>query len=164
MFTIFLFFFLFRINKQNGEVVAIKIIDLEDAEDEIEDIQQEISVLSQCDCPYVTKYYGSYLKGTKLWIIMEYLAGGSVLDLVLFQCSTFSIHHNLFVRGFIRPHFFSKFSLFQLKPGPIDEQYIAIILRELLRALEYLHAEGTTSVHCLHFPFFCFLCCRVIQT
>lgn len=43
---------------------------------------QEISVLSQCRCPYITDYYGSYLHQTKLWIVMEYMAGGSVADLV----------------------------------------------------------------------------------
>ena len=30
--------------------------------------------ISQCDSEFVTRYYGAYLKGSKLWIIMEYVA------------------------------------------------------------------------------------------
>ncbi|XP_054811268.1 uncharacterized protein LOC129312617 isoform X2 [Prosopis cineraria] len=69
-------------DKELNKQVAIKVIDLDESEDEIDDIQTEIAVLSQCRCPYITEYYGSYLHETKLFIIMEYMAGGSVADLL----------------------------------------------------------------------------------
>jgi serine/threonine-protein kinase 24/25/MST4 len=33
-------------------------IDLESGDDDIAEIQQEITVLSTCDSPHITKYYG----------------------------------------------------------------------------------------------------------
>ncbi|KAL8770719.1 MAG: hypothetical protein Q9209_003586 [Squamulea sp. 1 TL-2023] len=98
-----------RVDKRTGQAVAIKVIDVENAEDEVEDIIQEISILSELHSPYMTKYHGSFLRGSDLWIIMEFCSGGSCADL--------------------------------LKPGLIPEEYITIIIRELLMGLEYLHGD-----------------------
>ncbi|KAL2354660.1 kinase-like domain-containing protein [Cryomyces antarcticus] len=98
------------IEKATGEFVAIKHIDLEGSDDDIKEIQQEISLLSTCASQFVTQYKASFVKGVKLWIVMEYLGGGSCLDL--------------------------------LKPGPFTEAHIAIIMRELLLGLDYLHQTG----------------------
>lgn len=57
-------------------------IDLESSDDDIQEIQQEIAVLSTCASQFVTQYKTSFLRGHKLWIVMEYLGGGSCLDLV----------------------------------------------------------------------------------
>ncbi|KAK2748569.1 hypothetical protein FQN57_000704 [Myotisia sp. PD_48] len=70
------------IDKSTGEIVAIKHIDLESSDDDIQEIQQEISVLATCASQYVTQYKTSFLRGYKLWIVMEYLGGGSCLDLL----------------------------------------------------------------------------------
>jgi serine/threonine-protein kinase 24/25/MST4 len=43
--------------------VAIKIIDFDQVDDGIDLIIQEIAILSRLSSDFVTKYYGSYVKG-----------------------------------------------------------------------------------------------------
>ncbi|WBW74251.1 PAK-related GC kinase Nak1 [Schizosaccharomyces osmophilus] len=95
------------------EIVAIKVLNLDTAEDEVSDIQKEITVLSelkQRESENIVKYHGSYLVDTDLWIIMDYCQGGSVRTL--------------------------------MEAGQISEPYISIILRETLQALKFIHHAG----------------------
>jgi len=69
-------------DKRTCEVVAIKIINLENIECDMEDIQGEIKALQQCECNNVTRYFRSYVKDTNLWLVMEYVGGGTVRDLL----------------------------------------------------------------------------------
>ena len=65
------------------QVYAIKVLNLDSSEDEVEDVQREIQFLASLkQIPNITRYYGSYLRGTSLWIIMEYCAGGSLRSLL----------------------------------------------------------------------------------
>ena len=77
-------FFLFRIDKKSSATIAIKIVEFDQDEDDIEEIQAEIKTLSKIDCDNVTRYYGSYLQlsSSKLWIIMDFCGGGSIRQLV----------------------------------------------------------------------------------
>lgn len=94
------------LHKESGQVLAIKQVPVDT---DLQEIIKEISIMQQCDSPYVVKYYGSYFKGSDLWIVMEYCGGGSVSDIM------------------------------RLRKKTLTEDEIATILSDTLRGLEYLH-------------------------
>ncbi|GAB0096185.1 Serine/threonine-protein kinase hippo [Sergentomyia squamirostris] len=92
--------------KESGVVVAIKLVPVES---DLHEIIKEISIMQQCDSPYVVRYYGSYFKQCDLWICMEYCGAGSVSDIM------------------------------RLRKKTLSEDEIATILSDTLKGLEYLH-------------------------
>ncbi|OLL21844.1 Serine/threonine-protein kinase nak1 [Neolecta irregularis DAH-3] len=101
------------IHNPTKQIVAIKVLSLDTEEDAIEDIQREITLLSQlkqADAQNVTRYHGCHLNGSRLWIIMDYCTGGSIRTL--------------------------------MKCGRIEERYMSIIIREVLSAFSYIHKAG----------------------
>lgn len=76
-------------HRSTGHIVALKIINLDTEDDDVGDIQKEISLLQQLMrsakdgiLPNVIKYYGSLMDGPRVWIIMELAEGGSIRTLV----------------------------------------------------------------------------------
>eukprot|EP00965_Chrysotila_dentata_P229474 6197217-Pleurochrysis_carterae.AAC.1 len=61
--------------RTSKETVAIKLIDMETADDDIEDIQKEVEVMAHCNSKHLVQYLHSYVYDTKLCVVMEYLAG-----------------------------------------------------------------------------------------
>lgn len=98
------------IKLSTGEEVAIKVLHLESVRDELDNIQKEISLLSRLDSVYVVQYRGSFLNGTDLNVVMEFMSGGSLRDL--------------------------------MKAGPLKEDEVSAVLREVLSGLVFLHAAN----------------------
>lgn len=56
------------INKKTGEIVAMKIVPLEDGDQGLEDIMGEIEVLKDCSHKNIVAYAGAWLKEKELWV------------------------------------------------------------------------------------------------
>ena len=97
--------------KKNGKRLAIKIIDLEVCPIEIDVLRQEVSFWSTCSHPNILSYYGSFMAGHFLYILTEYMAGGSISEIMRFSSPS----------------------------GFKNEAIIGGILRELLKGLAYFH-------------------------
>jgi len=94
------------LHKDSKQILAIKQVPVDT---DLQEIIKEISIMQQCDSPYVVKYYGSYFKNTDLWIVMEYCGAGSVSDIM------------------------------RLRKKTLREDEIGTILCDTLKGLEYLH-------------------------
>ena len=104
------------IHKESRQVVAIKKVPFD-----LQDMLKEIYVMQECDSPHIVKYYGTYFKGSDLWIVMEFCGAGSILDIM-------KLRGRAAVDGSNRP---------QVKT--FLEVEIATIFRGTLKGLEYLH-------------------------
>ncbi|KPV72977.1 uncharacterized protein RHOBADRAFT_17325 [Rhodotorula graminis WP1] len=101
------------IHNDTGTVVALKVIDLDTPDDDISEIQREVALLSE-------------LRDAARYNI--------------------TLYHGSYLHGhelWIAMDFASGGSIRTLmKSGPIEEKYAALIIREVLVALSFLHRQG----------------------
>ncbi|KAL5200075.1 hypothetical protein ABZP36_021278 [Zizania latifolia] len=93
--------------------VAIKVLDLEKCNNDLDGIRQEVQTMSLIDHPNLLRAYCSFTNGHQLWVVMPYMAAGSALHIM-------------------------KTSF----PDGFEEPVIATFLWEVLKALVYLHSQG----------------------
>ncbi|KAG4395663.1 hypothetical protein GLYMA_19G007300v4 [Glycine max] len=96
-----------------NEIVAIKVLDLEKCNNDLDGIRREVQTMNLIDHPNVLRAHCSFTAGHNLWVVMPYMAGGSCLHIM----------KSNYPEGF-------------------EEPVIATLLHEVLKALVYLHAHG----------------------
>ncbi|KAL5823491.1 hypothetical protein ACOSQ3_021464 [Xanthoceras sorbifolium] len=96
-----------------NEIVAVKILDFERDNCDLNNISREAQTMILVDHPNVLKSHCSFVSDHNLWVVMPFMSGGSCLHI-----------------------------LKAAYPDGFEEVVIATILREVLKALEYLHHHG----------------------
>ncbi|XP_031265253.1 serine/threonine-protein kinase BLUS1 isoform X2 [Pistacia vera] len=96
-----------------NEIVAIKVLDLEKCNNDLDGIRREVQTMTLIDHPNVLRAHCSFTADHSLWVVMPYMAGGSCLHIM----------KSSYPEGF-------------------EEPVIATLLKETLKALVYLHAHG----------------------
>ncbi|VVA30292.1 PREDICTED: serine/threonine-kinase [Prunus dulcis] len=94
-------------------IVAIKILDFERDNCDLNNISREAQTMILVDHPNVLKSHCSFVSDHNLWVVMPFMSGGSCLHI-----------------------------LKAAYPDGFEEVVIATILREILKGLEYLHHHG----------------------
>ncbi|KAK5622407.1 serine threonine kinase 10 [Crenichthys baileyi] len=95
-------------NKETGDLAAAKVIETK-CEEELEDYMVEIDILAKCDHAYIVKLLDAFYYENKLWIMIEFCAGGAV-----------------------------DANMLKLDRG-LTEPQIRVVCRQMLEALNYLH-------------------------
>ncbi|THU52720.1 hypothetical protein C4D60_Mb10t06880 [Musa balbisiana] len=95
------------------EIVAVKILDFERNNSDLNNITREAQTMILIDHPNVLRAHCSFVNDHNLWVVMPFMAGGSCLHIMK-----------------------------SVYPNGFEEVVIATILREVLKGLEYLHRHG----------------------
>ena len=97
----------------NSAAVAIKSIDLDRSRPDLDDVRREAKTLSLLSHPNILKAHCSFTVDRRLWVVMPFMAAGSLQSII-------SHSH----------------------PNGLTEPCIAVVLRDTLNALSYLHGQG----------------------
>jgi len=109
-----------------GEKVAVKVMPNDD-QTSLKELQLEIDILKESECPFIVGYRGCYMTEEEYWIVMEMCKGGSVSDLI----AALPEEGEEDVDG--------------VDAAPLTETEIRAILASAALGLRYLH--GKQSIH-----------------